>query len=102
MNTLELTMQKIILSLAFTIASFSAWAKPQTITLDLPTMNCAMCPITVKKALTRVQGVTKAEVSFEHKQAVVTFEDSLTNADRLVEATTNAGYPSTIVKKETP
>jgi mercuric ion binding protein len=102
MNTLELTMQKIILGLVFTIASFSAWAKPQTITLDLPTMNCAMCPITVKKALTKVQGVTKAEVSYEHKQAVVTFEDSLTNADRLVEVTTHAGYPSTIVKTETP
>ncbi|PHR17611.1 MAG: mercuric transport protein periplasmic component, partial [Sphingopyxis sp.] len=29
-------MQKIILGLVFTIASFSAWAKPQTITLDLP------------------------------------------------------------------
>jgi periplasmic mercuric ion binding protein len=64
MNTLELTMQKIILGLVFTIASFSAWAKSQTITLDLPTMNCAMCPITVKKALTKVQGVTKAEVSY--------------------------------------
>ncbi len=53
-------MQKIILGLVFTIASFSAWAKPQTITLDLPTMNCAMCPITVKKALTKVQGVNKS------------------------------------------
>lgn len=102
MNTLELTMQKIILGLVFTIASFSAWAKPQTITLDLPTMNCAMCPITVKKALTRVQGVIEAEVSYEHKQAVVTFEDSLINAGKLIEATTNAGYPSTVVKKETP
>lgn len=95
-------MQKIILSLVFTIASFSAWAKPQTVTLDLPTMNCTMCPITVKKALQKVDGVTKARVSYEHKQAVVTFEDTKTNADKLVEATTNAGYPSTILEAETP
>lgn len=95
-------MQKIILIIAFCIASFATRGTPQTITLDLPTMNCAMCPITVKKALTRIQGVTKAEVSFEHKQAVVTFEDSLINAGKLIEATINAGYPSTVVNKETP
>ena len=95
-------MQKIILSIVFTLASFSAWAKPQTIELDLPTMNCAMCPITVKKALTKVEGVTKAEVNYEKKQAVVTFEDTKTSAEKLIEATTNAGYPSTIVSEKKP
>ena len=95
-------MQKIILSIVFTLASFSAWAKPQTLTLDLPTMNCAMCPITVKKALTKVEGVTKAEVNYEKKQAVVTFEDTKTSAEKLIEATTNAGYPSTIVSEKKP
>ncbi|HCG79662.1 MAG TPA: mercuric transport protein periplasmic component, partial [Oceanospirillales bacterium] len=44
----------------------------------------------------------KAEVSFEHKQAVVTFEDTQTSAGKLIEATTNAGYPSTLVETETP
>ncbi|WP_288367492.1 mercury resistance system periplasmic binding protein MerP [uncultured Alcanivorax sp.] len=78
------------------------WAKPQTITLDLPTMNCAMCPITVKKALKRVDGVAKAEVSYEHKQAVVTFEDTQTSAEKLIEATTNAGYSSTLVETGKP
>ena len=95
-------MQKIILSIVFTLASFSAWAKPQTLTLDLLTMNCAMCPITVKKALTKVEGVTKAEVNYEKKQAVVTFEDTKTSAEKLIEATTNAGYPSTIVSEKKP
>ncbi|WP_461480651.1 mercury resistance system periplasmic binding protein MerP [Porticoccus sp.] len=95
-------MQKITLVLALTMVSVSALAKPQMVTLDLPSMNCAMCPITVKKALTQVEGVTKADVSYEHKQAVVTFEDTKTNTDKLVEATANAGYPSTIMKVETP
>lgn len=61
-----------------------------------------MCPITLKKALNNVEGVTKAEVSFEQKQAVVTFDDTKTKAEKLVEATTSAGYPATIVKEETP
>ncbi|MDN5370556.1 MAG: periplasmic mercuric ion binding protein [Shewanella sp.] len=65
-------------------------------------MNCAMCPITVKKALNKVKGVIEAEVSYEHKHAVVNFEDNQTSAGKLLEATTNAGYPSTLVETETP
>lgn len=65
----------------------------------LPTMNCAMCPITVKKALTKVDGVSRAEVSYEDKEAMVTFDDEKTSADALIEATTNAGFPSTIKNK---
>jgi len=92
----ELTMNKIIITFVLTIVSFTAWASPQTVTLDLPTMSCAMCPITVKKALNKVDGVTNADVSYKKKQAVVTFDDDATNVEALVQATTNAGYPSTI------
>ncbi len=93
-------MKKIMFAFALVIVSLPTLAKPQTVTLDLPTMNCAMCPITVKKALTQVVGVATAEVSYEHKQAVVTFEDTRTSTVALVEATTNAGYPSTIVSEK--
>jgi len=95
-------MKQLVFILTLLTASLNAWANPQTVTLDLPTMNCAMCPITVKKALIKVQGVTKAEVSFEDKQAVVTFEDTQSDTHKLIEATTNAGYPSTIVETATP
>ncbi|OES24452.1 mercury resistance system periplasmic binding protein MerP [Alteromonas macleodii] len=95
-------MQKFIVSLIFTLASLSAWADPQTVTLLLPTMNCAMCPITVKKALSQVEGVTKAKVSYEDKKAVVTFDDTHTSIEKLIEATTNAGYPSNVVETKTP
>lgn len=89
-------MKKIVIGLLLTIVSLAVWAKPQTVTLDLPTMNCAMCPITVKKALNKVDGVTEADVSYEKKQAVVTFDDAKTSAKALVQATANAGYPSTV------
>lgn len=89
-------MKKLLFVFTLSVFSLSAWANPQTVTLDLPTMNCAMCPITVKKALTKVEGVSGAEVSYEKKEAVVTFDDAKTNANALVEATTNAGYPSTV------
>ncbi|MDT8371876.1 MAG: mercury resistance system periplasmic binding protein MerP [Gammaproteobacteria bacterium] len=92
-------MKKLTFLLILFVTSLTAWAKPQTVTLDLPTMNCAMCPITVKKALTKVDGVSRAEVSYEDKEAVVTFDDEKTSANALIEATTNAGYPSTIKHK---
>ncbi len=89
-------MKKIVLCITFYLVSLSALAKPQTVTLDLPTMDCPMCPVTIKMALQKVEGVTNAEVSLETKQAVIVFEDTVTDAVALVRATTNAGYPSTI------
>lgn len=72
-------------------------ADPSTVTLSVPTMDCPVCPITVKKALTRVPGVTGAQVSFDKRQATVTFDDTKTGVDALIRATTDAGYPSTLV-----
>lgn len=77
-----------------TILCTSAWAASKTVTLSVPGMTCAACPITIKKALTDVDGVTAAEVSFDKKEAVVTFDDTKTDVSTLIEATTDAGYPS--------
>jgi|TARA_B100000674_G_scaffold65295_1_gene45129 periplasmic mercuric ion binding protein len=92
----EKTMKKITLLLFLTLLSLTAFAKEQTVTLEVPTMNCVTCPFTVKKALQNVDGVSSAEVTFENKLAVVTFDDEKTSVKALTEATTNAGYPSRV------
>ena len=74
----------------------SAWAETKTVTLDVPGMTCATCPIVVKKALTKVDGVTTVDVDLEELQAVVTFDDARTTVEALTTATTEAGYPSTV------
>jgi len=51
--------------------------------------------ISVKRSLTKVAGVTKADVSLEKAEAVVTFDDTKTNVEALLKATKGAGYPST-------
>ncbi|QJC81294.1 mercury resistance system periplasmic binding protein MerP [Pseudomonas umsongensis] len=90
-------MRKLLASLALaTLVATPVWAAMQTITLAVPGMACAACPITVKKALTAVDGVTKAEVSLENREAIVTFDDTKTNALALKKATKDAGYPSNI------
>src|SRR2546430_17315501 len=76
------------------ILSAPVWAATKTVTLDVPGMTCPTCPITIKKALNKVQGVSKVDVSYEKKQAVVTFDDTKTDTKALVKATTNAGYTS--------
>lgn len=86
-----------LVALAATLAT-PAWAAVQTITLSVPGMTCAACPITVKKALTKVEGVSQVDVSFDQREAVVTFDDAKTTVQKLTEATTNAGYPSRAVR----
>jgi mercuric ion binding protein len=76
------------------ILAAPAWASPKTVTLNVSGMTCAACPITVKKAIEKVGGVSKVEVQFDKKQVLVTFDDAKTNTDALVKATTDAGYPS--------
>ena len=76
--------------------SAPAWAATQTATLSVPGMTCATCPITLKKALNKVEGVEKIEVNLEKKEALVTFEDAKTTVEALLEATKNAGYPATV------
>ena len=72
----------ILAALAATLAA-PAWAATKTVRLSVPGMTCTACPITVKKALTRVEGVEKAEVSFERREAVVSFDDAKTSVQAL-------------------
>lgn len=90
-------MKKLVAVFAFTIlAATPAWAANQTVTLSVPDMNCAACPITVKKALSRVEGVNKINVNFEKREATVVFDDKKTAVSKLTEATEMAGYPSSL------
>lgn len=89
-------MKKLLAALALIAVVSPVWAASRIITLSVPGMTCAACPITVKKALTKVEGVTKAEVSYEKREAIVTFDDAKTSAQALTKATEDAGYPSSV------
>ena len=70
----------------------------QTVTLDVQNMTCAVCPITVKKALERVSGVTDVKVDFDKKTASLSFDPDKADLAALTKATTDAGYPSSVHK----
>ncbi|WP_322628872.1 mercury resistance system periplasmic binding protein MerP [Halothiobacillus sp.] len=91
-------MKKILAVLLLTFVSLPTWAATQTVTLSVPGMYCAVCPITVKKALTAVKGVTKVKVDLDFREASVSYDDAKTNVAALIKATTDAGYPSEVQK----
>ena len=78
------------------LASPAAYAAEKTVTLSVPGMDCAACPIIVKSSLEAVPGVVKVVVSLADKTAVVTFEDQKTMTSALMAATSHVGYPSII------
>ncbi len=91
-------MNKLLLVAALSTLTAPGWAATNTVRLSVPTMDCPVCPITIKKALTKMPGVSQVEVSFDKRLATVTFDDSKTTVDALKTATTDAGYPSTLME----
>ncbi len=94
-------VKRMFAAIGFSIGVAVGWASPaaaasQTVTLDVPGMSCPTCPITIKRALSKVDGVTQVEVSFPDRTAVVTFDDAQTSVQQLTAATEAAGYPSSV------
>ena len=82
--------------------SYPALAKPaastqqalQKQTFSIEHMTCAMCPITVRVAMKKVDGVKSVKVDFEAKTASVTYDPSKASASDIAAASTKAGYPA--------
>jgi mercuric ion binding protein len=88
-------MKKLIAALVAMVLTATALAEGlRTVTLDVTNMDCAVCPITVRKALEKVPGVTSAKVDFASKRAEVVFDPERASVDALTNATADAGYPS--------
>ncbi|MCX8049298.1 MAG: mercury resistance system periplasmic binding protein MerP [Methylohalobius sp.] len=68
----------------------------KTVTLDVKNMTCELCPLAVKKALEKVSGVSSVAVDFAAKTATVTYDPDKAGPEALIQATTDAGYPSAV------
>ena len=83
-------------SLPVLVSTAQAAASEQTVTFDVPGMTCALCPVTVRKAMEGVEGVKKVDVDFEARTATVVFDPSVTSIDFIAAASANAGYPAAV------
>ncbi|KCZ56869.1 heavy-metal-associated domain-containing protein [Hyphomonas chukchiensis] len=75
--------------------AISAEAPLATASFSIENMTCATCPISVRKAMMRVEGVKTVDIDFDSKIASVTFDPAVTTADAIAAASTNVGYPAT-------
>ncbi|QDO86583.1 mercury resistance system periplasmic binding protein MerP [Shewanella psychropiezotolerans] len=91
-------MSLVLLASALGIMPTTALAETRSVNLMVPTMDCGMCPITVRKALENLDGVEQAKVDFGDKTAWVIFDDDKVSVERLMEATKDAGYPSEVIE----
>ncbi len=74
-----------------------AMSAEKTAKFSVPGMTCALCPLTVTTAMSKVEGVISATADFDTKTATAVFEDSKTSETALSEASANAGYPVTVL-----
>lgn len=88
--------QAILLMAALAVSSSPLLAAQKTVTLGVPGMTCRACPIVVKKAIGRVDGVSRIEVDLNQRQAEVMYDDAKANLDQIMQATANAGYPAAL------
>jgi mercuric ion binding protein len=89
-------MNRFVLSVLVAVPFTLFAGTLETVTLEVKNMTCAVCPITVKKALEKVPGVTSVTVDFDKKSATVTFDPDKVSPATLAKATSDAGYPSTL------
>ena len=75
-------------------SSQSAPAHAQVASFAIANMTCSTCPITVKTAMSKVNGVRSVKVDLNSKTATVEFDPTLTSAAAIAAASTNAGYPA--------
>jgi len=78
------------------ISAAQAAETEQTATFDVPGMTCALCPVTVRKAMEGVAGVKSVTVDFDARTATVVFDPSVTTAEAIIAASANAGYPAEV------
>lgn len=88
---------RLELFVALALAAASAVAgEPRTAVLDVPGMNCSLCPVSVKKALSRVRGVIDAKADLVTKRAEVRFDPDEVSPEALARAVSEAGFPATV------
>lgn len=71
--------------------------EPSRVTLSIEGMTCGSCVISVRRVLTRLDGVRSAEVSYENQRAVVTYDASKVTIEQMIAAIETLEYKAKVV-----
>lgn len=75
--------------------------KTETVTLKVAGMTCGGCVYGVRTVLTRLSGVSKADVSYEQSKAVITYNPAAVTVGKMIAAIKTLGYIATAVAPAT-
>lgn len=75
--------------------------RTKTVILNIQGMTCGGCAFGVRKVLTRLPGVSKADVSYEESRAVVTYDPAAVTIEQMRAAILTLGYKATVVDSTT-
>ncbi len=91
-----------VLCVVVFFAGRDAWAETAqptaTVGLEVKGMSCDSCANTIKTELESMEGVIKADVSFERSNAVVQYRPSKVEPERLIRKIRQIGYRAKVKK----
>lgn len=91
---------KPLIAVLVLLSSMLIWrpspAQEQTTTFTVDNMTCALCPVTVRMAIQRVDGVHDVTVDLDSGTATVSFDAAAATVEQIAAASTNAGYPARV------
>lgn len=73
----------------------------KSVTLRINGMTCGGCVFAVRKVLSRLPGVSRADVSYEKSWAVVTYDPKLVTTAQMIAAIKTLGYSATVAASST-
>lgn len=90
---------KAVLSLVLFVSAISAaCAAERRVTYAVENMSCATCPLAVKTAIKRLDGVKSVDVDFDKKIASVVFDDEKVTEAEIANASRDAGFPAKVLR----
>jgi mercuric ion binding protein len=87
-------MFRLFLASALALATAALAGETARVTLDVPSMNCSLCPIAVSSVLRKQPGVREATADLASKSAQIVYDPEQTTPERLAQVVSDAGYPA--------
>lgn len=96
------TLSFLLLVSTLMLASTTAFGgQDREVKFTVEKMTCAACPITVRKAMQRVDGVKDVSVDFDSKTATVIYDAEMTNAQKIGKSSAMVGFPASVIEDDT-
>lgn len=88
----------LLISIGLSGSNLNAEPTQHTVVkFSVDNMTCATCPISVRKAMERVEGVKSVKVDWKTKVATVIFDADITTAENIGNSSTDVGFPTSKV-----